>query len=134
MWIKTTYQLPPEGKYVLGRHNRGTWHDSDDQPNVNCVVVKMKCGISVLDREKMERGEIENPKVGPNWCLSEGYTYSLRSKMITSDDEWGNNTVPYSFHTFGPGHYFGQTITHWQPIEDAPQDNAERAVQPTTAA
>ena len=39
-WIKTKDKLPPMGKYVLARHNRGTWHDNTDQENVNCVVVK----------------------------------------------------------------------------------------------
>ena len=34
-WIKTSDRLPQEGKYVLARHNRGTWIDSDDQENVN---------------------------------------------------------------------------------------------------
>jgi hypothetical protein len=40
LWIKTTDMLPPFGKYVLARHNRGTWFDGADQENVNCVVVK----------------------------------------------------------------------------------------------
>ena len=41
-WINTKDRLPEEGKYVLVRHSRRTWHDSDDQANVNCVVAKMK--------------------------------------------------------------------------------------------
>ena len=45
-WISTKDRLPVEGKYVLTRHNRGTWGDSDDQKNVNCVVVKLVKGIS----------------------------------------------------------------------------------------
>ena len=40
VWISTNEQLPEVGKYVLARHNRGTWIDSTDQDNVNCVVVK----------------------------------------------------------------------------------------------
>ena len=39
-WIETTYKLPREGKYVLGRYSGGNWHDSEDQDNVICVVVK----------------------------------------------------------------------------------------------
>lgn len=39
-WIDVKDELPPFRKYVLARHNRGTWHDSTDQENVNCVVVK----------------------------------------------------------------------------------------------
>ncbi len=53
-WIKTSDKLPEEGKYVLGMHGRGTWHDSDDQDNVNCVVVKLKRGISEEERERMK--------------------------------------------------------------------------------
>ena len=45
-WINTKDKLPEEGKYVLARHNRGTWNDSDDQENVNCVVVKLVKGLS----------------------------------------------------------------------------------------
>lgn len=45
-WIRTEDALPPFGKYVLARHSRGTWRDSDDQENVNCVVLKrVKCEV-----------------------------------------------------------------------------------------
>ena len=116
MWIKTSDEIPPEGKYVLG-----LYRTKDDQKNATYVVIKMVKGISMADREKMERGEIQNPIDGPNWCLSQGDTYSLRSKVYTSDDEWGNNLVPYSFYASDAGkRFFGQTITHWQPIDDAP--------------
>jgi len=95
MWIETKKELPPEGKYVLGRHNRGTWIDATDQENVNCVVVKLEKGISEEDRGKMKNGELPNPKIGPNYCLSDGYTYSQRSKIYTRSDIFGNNKVPY---------------------------------------
>jgi hypothetical protein len=111
MWTETEKQLPPEGKYVLGRHNRGTWVDSEDQGNVNCVVVKLKKGISKKDREKMKDGIIPDP------VYTESWDYFKRSEVITSDDENGNNLRPYSFHAFGPDHFFGQSITHWQAIE-----------------
>ncbi len=52
-WISTKDKLPEEGKYVIVRHNRGNWHDSDDQANVNCVVAKMRKGLSLKDREKI---------------------------------------------------------------------------------
>lgn len=117
MWIETVKQLPPEGKYVLGRHNRGTWHDSEDQANVNCVVVKLHKGISQIERAAMKDGKLPDPDYGPMWCASEGTHFAKRSAVITCDDEDGNNLVPYSFHEFGPDHFFGQDITHWQPIE-----------------
>ncbi len=86
------------GKWVLGRHNRGTWIDSDDPENVNCVVVKLKKGISQRERNGLSDDD-------------------SRKRLFTS----GNNLVPYSFHTFGPDNFFGQTITLWQPIEEAQQ-------------
>ena len=98
MWIKTKNKLPPKEKYVLGRHNRGTWIDDDDQNNVNCVVVKLKKGISQEERSKLPDTD-------------------ERKRLFTSDDEFLNNLVPYSFHTFGTDHFFGQSITHWQSIE-----------------
>lgn len=45
-WISTKDKLPEEGKYVLARHNRGTWHDSTDQANVVKETAKqfmLKC-------------------------------------------------------------------------------------------
>ncbi len=46
MWNKTEEQLPEFGKYVIAKHNRGTWGDSTDQKNVNTVVVKLvRAGI-----------------------------------------------------------------------------------------
>ena len=100
-WISTKDRLPEEGKYVLARHNRGTWHDSTDQENVNCVVVKLVRGISKEEREKMRSGE----------GLIE------RSRLYRPEDEHGNNLVPYNWIEFGPDSFFGQTITHWMPIE-----------------
>lgn len=96
-WISTKDKLPEEGKYVLARHNRGTWVDEDDPENVNCVVVKLRRGISIIERTALPDND-------------------ERKKCYTSDDEYGNNLVPYSFHQFGPDHYFGQQITHWMPI------------------
>jgi hypothetical protein len=97
-WIKTTEKLPLEGKYVLARHNRGTWIDSTDQKNVNCVVVKLCIGISQKERLKM--GDCE------------------RSRTITGSDEHGNNEVAYSWSSFGADSFFGQSITHWADIGD----------------
>ena len=31
--IKSREDLPPEGKYVIAKHNLHTWHDSEDQEN-----------------------------------------------------------------------------------------------------
>ena len=91
-WISTSVRLPAEGKYVLARHNRGSWIDKGDPENVNCVVVKLVRGISKKERE--ESGE----------------------KTYVAADEWDNNLVSYNWEQFGPDSFFGQTITHWLPI------------------
>lgn len=123
-WIKTADQLPPEGKYVLARHNRGTWHDSSDQENVNCVVVKLVRGLSALDREKMKSGEIPDPP----------YSSSTRSRFYCSQDEFGNNRVPYHFTQFGPDNFFGQTITHWMSIPSIGGAETSQAARPAAPA
>ena len=117
MWIATKDELPPEGKYVLGRYNGGNWIDRLDQENVNCVVVKLEKGISIEEREKMISGELPDPLSEPMWCLSSGFTRSKRSNIYQASDQHGNNAVPYNWKTFGRSSFFGQEITHWQPIE-----------------
>jgi len=107
-WISTKDKLPEEGKYVLARHNRGTWNDSDDQENVNCVVVKLVKGLSKKDRQLMKEGKLPDTTI---------YTESERYNIYKSEDEDGNNLVPYKWEMFGPDSFFGQTITHWMPIE-----------------
>jgi hypothetical protein len=97
-WISTKDNLPEEGKYVLARHNLGTLIDRGDQENVNCVVVKLVKGISKAERKSL-------PDNDP------------RKTHYTSADEHGNNLVPYYWATFGSDSFFGQTITHWMPIE-----------------
>ncbi len=99
-WIKTTDQLPPEGKYVIAKHNRGTWIDLQDHENVNTVIVKLVKGISKEGREALKEFD---PR---------GYN------THTFADEGGNNLTPYAFETFGPDSFFGQTITHWMEIPE----------------
>ena len=115
-WISTKDKLPEEGKYVLARHNRGTWNDSTDQKNVNCVVVKLVMGISKSESELMEKGELESPMVY-GFSLSDGMSMLPRHKVYRSEDEDGNNILPYKWEQFGPDSFFGHTITHWTPIE-----------------
>ena len=117
--IKSEKDLPKEGKYVIGKHNRGTWHDSDDQENVNTVVVKLVKGIAESDRDLMRDGKLDNPE-SAGWCLSEGTTYTKRSEIYKGEDVSGNNLVPYNWETFGPDSFFGQAITHWATIEPLP--------------
>ena len=91
-WISTADRLPEPGVYVLARHNRGTWIDSTDQANVNCVVVKLVMGKVIPP----------NPPFGT---------------VICEADQWQNNFKPYCWDAFGPDSFFGQAITWWRPIE-----------------
>ena len=107
-WISVKDKLPEEGKYVLGRHSRGTWCDLTDQENVNCVVVKLVKGMTWDHRMKMKNGEIPME-----------YTHDGVEKwrhQTVNDENVGNNVVPYGWAQFGPDHFFGQDITHWMPI------------------
>jgi hypothetical protein len=91
--FKTTECLPPEGKYVICKHNLGTWSDTDDQDGVNYIVAKMVKGISEAERALMPECE--------------------RKRTYKCGDVIGNNKVPYAFHTFGPQSFFGQDIVEW---------------------
>ena len=98
MWISTKEQLPEEGKFVLARHDLKQWIDSKDPENVNCVVVKLRKGISKSEREKLSD---DDP----------------RKNIWKGEDEYGNNKVPYLWAIFGADIFHGHRITHWQPIE-----------------
>ena len=113
-WISVDDCLPPIREYVLARHNRGTWYDSDDQDNVNCVVVKLVKGITEEEREQMKRGEIDDPKIATT--ISGKPWPSPRSSLYGPEDQHGNNRKPYYWSQFGPDQFFGQSITHWMLI------------------
>lgn len=111
MWISIKDKLPQKGKYVLARHTRGTWSDSEDQDNVNCVVVKLVMGMSMEYREKMRIGEV------PMEYERYGNEKVERWRIEKAQDEQSNNLVPYHWESFGTDDFFGQDISHWQPIE-----------------
>jgi len=113
--IKSEKDLPQEGKYVIAKHNRGTWRDSTDQENVNTVIVKLVRGISLKEREAIkgtDRDYQDNSTEDHGFYKISG----LRSDKYLFGDEEGNNTVPWAWQRFGPDSFFGQTITHWMPI------------------
>jgi len=120
-WIRTEDRLPEEGKYVIAKHNRGTWYDSDDQENVNTVVVKLVRGISEKEREDM-KGTDKDYQVRPPEDHGSYKISGLRSDTYKQGDEDGNNTVPWKWDSFGPDSFFGQSITHWMEILDLPKD------------
>ena len=106
VWIKSEDELPPEGKYVIGKHNRGTWVSGTDQENVNTVIVKLEKGYT-----EKQRIEIKND---PNATSEEKYNASFSNPP----NQYGNNEKPYGWSTFGPDYFFGQNITHWAYIPE----------------
>ena len=108
MWIKTTDKLPPENKYVLARNNRSNHYEKDDPENVNCVVVKLKKGLSEEDRFKMKIGEFPD--------IFNDIIKKKRSEIYYSEDEWGNNLLPYNWVSFGGDSFFAQEIVCWMEI------------------
>jgi hypothetical protein len=117
-WISVTDKLPKEGVRVLCKRDGKLY---DDYRGLNykehfgeIIIAKIKKGISISEREKMERGELKFSLVG-GWCLSDGFTKSPRYEMFDSCDEFGNNLVPYKW--IGDGiDYWGQEITKWKPL------------------
>ena len=97
-WISVNDKLPQEKIYVLVKLNKNNWIDNDDQENVTCVVAKLSCGLSIIEREKLNKN---NP----------------RYNLYKNEDEHGNNKVPYCWKSFGPGDYFGQEVSHWMYIK-----------------
>lgn len=86
-------ELPEEGVYVLAHHTRGTWIDRD-QEGCEWVVVKLKRGLSLADREAL-------PENDP------------RKRYYKRWDEEGNNQASFAWDTFGADCFFGQDIDAW---------------------
>lgn len=91
--------LPSEGKFVIAKHNLGTWIHEDE--NVNTVVVQLRYGLSKEMRETLD-------SLGDS-----------RAKRYTSADEDGNNLVPYCWETFGATKFHGQNIICWMEIPES---------------
>ena len=100
-WIPVSERLPENGQRVIAYSGR-------------IVIVTFETGISKETREKMEKGEMENP-IESVWCRSEGTTGVPRSKLYGKSDEWGNNERPYCW-VDGAMLYFGQDIVAWMPL------------------
>lgn len=101
-WISCEERLPENGQCVLG------WCGG------RIDVVYFKQGISKETREKMQKGEIEDP-LEEVWSLSTGNKKVKRSTLYGASDEWNNNKKPYSWK-HGPMEYFGQDCVAWMPL------------------
>lgn len=117
--IPVSSDLPPEGEYVLIYAPDRPWHDDTDQAHVKMKVAKLVKGISLKEREDLNKTHIPETVLSmPNGSRLETCGVSIRF-----GDEHENNKVPYAWETFGPNSFFGQEVTHWAYLPDEP--NAE---------
>ena len=120
-WISTAAMLPPEGQELLVW--TGTPH-----------IAKRVRGISQEEREKMRRGEIDDP-VRLDWSfvgeLPRQYE-SRRSEVHEAADEWGNNHKPYNWQTQGRGQLYGQSVEWWMPLPPGPEPVREAETKQQT--
>lgn len=99
VWIDSESELPKDNEKVL------VIHDGE------LKTARFKKGISAEERERMRRGEIDNPSE-QCWNLSYGYKFIKRSELIDAADEAWNNKKPYGWE-IGSHTVFGQNIRYW---------------------
>lgn len=108
-WICTEFELPPEGQAVLIFDG-----------GIN--IAQLERGISKVEREKMRRGEIDDP-ILTGWTVvgeTDSRREHRRSEMYTPADEWGNNRKAYGWVASGRGWLYGQDVRWWRPLPPPP--------------
>jgi hypothetical protein len=107
-WISVKERLPEEGKCVI------VWVGS-------VQVAMIEKGITEEERQKMKNGEVED-RIEYGWSQSTGCIPLKRSNLYRACDVHGNNRVPYCWKANGgPMEWFGQNVTHWIPLPEAPK-------------
>lgn len=107
-WISVDERLPKEGEYVI------VWVGS-------VQVARIEKGITEEERQKMKNGEVED-RIEYGWSRSTGCIPLKRSNLYKACDVHGNNHVPYCWKANGgPMEWFGQNVTHWMPLPEAPK-------------
>ena len=96
-WISVKDKLPEENKYVLIYVPNKPWRDSEDNIGLFFRVAKFIKGISKEERKK-------TGNIYYRFC-----------------DEHGNKLKPYAWDEFGTSCHFGQDVTHWMPLPEAPE-------------
>ena len=107
-WISVDERLPDEGEYVLIFA-------------ASIHVARIEKGITEEQRAKMKNGELPDPE---EMCFTgiEGFRMVRRSNLYRSADVFGNNLVPYCWKAHGgPMEWFGQRVSHWMPLPEAPK-------------
>lgn len=108
-WISTENELPPEGQAVL---------IFDGGINIG----QLERGISKVEREKMRRGELNDP-TEVSYAFVDGTDREYkhrRSEMHRLADEWGNNEKAYCWWASGRGYQCGQDVRWWMPLPPPP--------------
>jgi hypothetical protein len=97
-WVSIEKEQPRHGQAVLVRYSRDNWHSphtlADGLPRKHW---RWQAAIFVRGRTAEE---------------------AKAANVYRSQDQWGNNLVPYEWQTFGTGNLFGQEVTHWAAITD----------------
>ena len=111
-WISVDVSLPEDKAYVL------IWETQTG----SMQVARCDKGISRIEREKMRRGEIENPLISvSSGNFDTGRKAVYRSSLYYGADEHGNNRRPYCWiANGGPMTWFGQEVSHWMPLPERP--------------
>ena len=108
-WISTEVELPPEGQAVL---------IFDGGINIG----QLERGISKEEREKMRRGEIDDP-TEVSYAFVDGIDREYkhrRSEMHRLADEWGCNEKAYCWWASERGYQCGQDVRWWMPLPPPP--------------
>lgn len=97
-WHLTEEELPEEKRLVIAYvpARCWNWHGKGD---IHYALVWLVKGISQQEREKMP-------------------LTNKRKYNIYSQDEYGNNLVPYCWEEFGPNYFFGQEVKAWAYFEE----------------
>lgn len=77
--------------------------------------------ISTADRLPEPNQQVLVWRIHDNWKWHGGVQVHISTAFFTPAKVFGNNLAPYEWKEFGPGTYFGQDVSHWMPLPEAPE-------------
>lgn len=121
VWNSIKDKFPRQGVWVMAKLDGMRYSDGRSKVNKNeVVIVKLKRGISIETREAMVSGKIKSPNHGYLDWIEETDTHEpkedKRYLFFCSEDEYGNNLVPYVWYDNYGHYYFGQEIKSWREL------------------
>lgn len=96
-WISVKDKLPVNGQAVLVCYCGGNWSSEH----------------TLSDGETYREWKWQVAK----FVLGRSAEEVANTGIIRSEDQYGNNLVPYIWDEFGPGQLFGQDVSHWCAID-----------------